>query len=113
MTANVIVGNDGANSLVGGRGRDVIYGFDPNGPQSQVNSISTTRVASGLTTPLVMGKIANESGRALSVLVNPYSNDEILSDLAHWLRPAFSRTKALSDEIESSIELRHPTGFRE
>src|SRR6185295_1646658 len=30
----------------------LIYGFNPNGPQALVNSISATRVASGLTQPL-------------------------------------------------------------
>src|SRR5262245_28726982 len=50
--ANLIVGNDGANSLQGTAGIDVIYGYDPNGPQSQAGSILATRVASGLSQPL-------------------------------------------------------------
>jgi glucose/arabinose dehydrogenase len=48
----VIVGNDGANTLVGAAADDVIYGFDPNGPQAQVSTIAANRVASGLTQPL-------------------------------------------------------------
>jgi hypothetical protein len=48
----LIVGNDGISTLQGTAGKDVIYGFDPNGPQSQVSSIAATRVASGLTQPL-------------------------------------------------------------
>src|SRR5262249_61089409 len=48
----LIVGNDGINTLPGTAGKDVIYGFDPNGPQSQVSSIAATRVASGLNQPL-------------------------------------------------------------
>src|SRR5262245_64230565 len=48
----LIVGNDGSNPLQGTAGNDVIYGFDPNGPQGQVSSIAATRVASGLTQPL-------------------------------------------------------------
>jgi glucose/arabinose dehydrogenase len=48
----LIVGNDGINTLPGTAGKDVIYGFDPNGPQGQVSSIAATRVASGLTQPL-------------------------------------------------------------
>ena len=48
----LITGNDGTNTLQGGPTSDVIYGFDPNGPQSQVSSIAATRVASGLTQPL-------------------------------------------------------------
>src|SRR5262249_3498357 len=47
-----IVGTDGGNTLQGTAGKDVIYGFDPNGPQGQVSSIAATRVASGLTQPL-------------------------------------------------------------
>jgi Ca2+-binding RTX toxin-like protein len=50
--ANLIVGDDGANVLGGTAGRDVIYGFDPEGPQGQVTSIAATRVAAGLTEPL-------------------------------------------------------------
>ena len=48
--ANVtlITGNDGSNILQGGAGSDLIYGFDPNGPQGEVSSISATRVATGL-----------------------------------------------------------------
>jgi glucose/arabinose dehydrogenase len=49
---NVIVGNDGSNDLQGSAGKDLIYGFDPNGPQGEVSSITATRVASGLTQPL-------------------------------------------------------------
>ena len=33
--ANLIVGNDGANALRGTTGRDVIYGFNPDGPQGK------------------------------------------------------------------------------
>ena len=48
--ANVtlITGDDGSNVRVGTSGDDLIYGFDPNGPQGQVTSISATRVATGL-----------------------------------------------------------------
>ena len=35
MPVNLIVGNDGSNSLQGTAGADLIYGYDPNGPQSQ------------------------------------------------------------------------------
>jgi hypothetical protein len=37
---NLIVGNDGGNDLAGSSGKDLIYGFDPNGPQGSVSSIS-------------------------------------------------------------------------
>ena len=44
--SNLIVGDDGANVLRGTTGRDLIYGFDPEGPQGEVTSIAATRVAS-------------------------------------------------------------------
>ncbi len=50
--ANVIVGNDGTNTLQGGAGADLIYGFDPDGPQGNVSSISAARVAIGLSQPV-------------------------------------------------------------
>ena len=37
MPVNLIVGNDGSNSLQGTAGADLIYGYDPNGPQSQAS----------------------------------------------------------------------------
>jgi glucose/arabinose dehydrogenase len=52
MSVNLIVGNDGRNTLQGTAGQDLIYGFDPNGPQGTVTSIAATRVASGLQAPL-------------------------------------------------------------
>src|SRR5262245_37631790 len=51
-TRTLIVGNDGANNITGTAGDDLIYGFDPNGPEGQVSSITATRVASGLDQPL-------------------------------------------------------------
>jgi glucose/arabinose dehydrogenase len=60
---NFIVGNDDANNLSGGEGKDLIYGFDPNGPQGQVSSIAATRVATGLAQPLFAGAPPGDSGR--------------------------------------------------
>ena len=37
---NEIVGDDGSNTLQGGPGPDLIYGFDPNGRQANVSSIA-------------------------------------------------------------------------
>src|SRR5262245_10712653 len=51
----LIVGNDGANNLAGTSGDELIYGFNPDGPQGQVSSIAATRVASGLSQPLFVG----------------------------------------------------------
>src|SRR4051794_7161874 len=49
---NLITGDANSNSLTGGAGDDVIYGFDPDGPQHDVSTISATRVAFGLVQPL-------------------------------------------------------------
>jgi glucose/arabinose dehydrogenase len=64
---NVIVGNDGSNSLQGSAGKDLIYGFDPNGPQGQASSITATRVASGLTQPLFATSAPGDSQRLFVV----------------------------------------------
>jgi glucose/arabinose dehydrogenase len=48
---NLVVGNDDSNTLSGSSGKDLIYGFDPNGPQGQVSAIAATRVATGLSQP--------------------------------------------------------------
>jgi Ca2+-binding RTX toxin-like protein len=67
MSANLIVGNDGSNTLQGTAGKDVIYGFNPDGPQSQVNSIAATRVASGLSQPLFATAAPGDPGRLFIV----------------------------------------------
>ena len=33
MAMNIVSGNDGANTLSGTNGDDLIYGFDPNAPR--------------------------------------------------------------------------------
>ena len=67
MAANLIIGNDGANSLTGTGGNDVIYGFNPDGPQSKVTSIEATRVATGLNQPLFAGAPPGDTGRLFIV----------------------------------------------
>ena len=52
-TRSLIVGNDGANLLQGGAGAELIYGFDPNGPQATTSAIAATRVAAGLAEPVL------------------------------------------------------------
>ena len=47
----LLIGNDGGNTLQGGAGAELIYGFNPQGPQANA-SISATRIATGLTQPL-------------------------------------------------------------
>src|SRR5215204_2927995 len=51
-TRTLIVGNDGANVLQGGASAELIYGFDPNGPQGNTSAIAATRVAAGLAEPV-------------------------------------------------------------
>src|SRR5262245_34445667 len=65
--ANLIVGNDGSNTLQGTAGEDIIYGYDPNGPQSQASSIRATRVASGLNQPLFAAAPPGDAGRLFLV----------------------------------------------
>jgi glucose/arabinose dehydrogenase len=64
---NLIVGNDGSNDLQGSAGKDLIYGYDPNGPQGQVSSITATRVAAGLTQPLFATAAPGDSQRLFVV----------------------------------------------
>jgi glucose/arabinose dehydrogenase len=68
MAADVtlLVGNNGANTLAGGAGDDLIYGFDPNGPQSLVSSITATRVAT-VTQPLFAGAPPGDISRLFIV----------------------------------------------
>ena len=67
MAVNVIVGNDGSNNLQGSASQDLIYGFDPNGPQGNVSSITATRVATGLGTALFAVAAPNDPGRLFVV----------------------------------------------
>jgi Ca2+-binding RTX toxin-like protein/glucose/arabinose dehydrogenase len=67
MPVNLIVGNDGMNSLQGTAGADLIYGYNPNGPQNQASSILATRVASGLSQPLFAAAPPGDTGRLFLV----------------------------------------------
>lgn len=49
---NQIIGDNGANSMQGTSGADLIYGFDPSGSTANVSSISAVRVATGLSQPV-------------------------------------------------------------
>lgn len=51
-SATLLVGDDGSSTLEGTGGQDLIYGFDPQGPQSEVGAIAAARVATGLDQPL-------------------------------------------------------------
>src|SRR5215831_10634866 len=63
----LITGNDGSNTLQGTAGADVIYGYDPNGPQSQASAIIATRVATSFTQPLFVGAPADDTSRLFVV----------------------------------------------
>jgi glucose/arabinose dehydrogenase len=60
-------GSDGSNTLQGTAGADVIYGYDPNGPQSQASSIAATRVATGFDHPLFAGAPPGDTSRMFIV----------------------------------------------
>jgi glucose/arabinose dehydrogenase len=64
---NIVVGDDGSNTLLGSAGADLIYGFNPNGPQGQVSSIAATRVASGLPGALFATAAPGDAGRLFIV----------------------------------------------
>jgi glucose/arabinose dehydrogenase len=64
---NLIAGNDGSNSLQGGSGPDLIYGWNPNGPQGTLSTISATRVASGLSQPLFVTSSPDNPNRLFIV----------------------------------------------
>jgi glucose/arabinose dehydrogenase len=49
---NQLIGDDGQNTLQGTSGPDLIYGFDPNGPEASVSTVGATRVATGLSQPV-------------------------------------------------------------
>src|SRR5215470_14765237 len=51
-TRTLMTGTDAADMLTGTAQGDLIYGFDPNGPQAQVTSFAAHRIVSGLTQPL-------------------------------------------------------------
>jgi glucose/arabinose dehydrogenase len=63
----LIVGNDGSNSLQGTAGQDLIYGYDPNGAQSQASAIIATRVATGFNQPLFAGAPPGDTSRLFIV----------------------------------------------
>jgi Ca2+-binding RTX toxin-like protein/glucose/arabinose dehydrogenase len=67
MPVNLVVGNDGTNSLQGTAGADLIYGYDPNGPQSEASGISATRVATGFGQPVFAGAPPGDTGRLFIV----------------------------------------------
>ena len=66
MTLNIISGNDASNTLTGGAGDDLIYGFDPNAAYASA-SIAATRVATGLSQPLFVTAAPGDTSRLFIV----------------------------------------------
>ncbi len=66
MAMNIVSGNDGANTLSGTNGDDLIYGFDPNAPYASA-TIAATRVASGLSQPLYVTAAPGDTSRLFIV----------------------------------------------
>ena len=64
---NLVVGNDGSNALQGTAGTDLIYGYDPNGSQSQASAILAIRVAAGLGQPVFAGAPPGDTSRLFVV----------------------------------------------
>ena len=64
---NLVVGNDGSNALQGTAGTDLIYGYDPNGSQSQASAILAIRVAAGLEQPVFAGAPPGDTSRLFIV----------------------------------------------
>jgi glucose/arabinose dehydrogenase len=62
-TRNLIAGTDAGNVIEGTSQADLIYGFDPAGPQSLVTSIEASRVATGLLEPVFVGSPVGDSSR--------------------------------------------------
>jgi glucose/arabinose dehydrogenase len=67
VNRNLIVGSDGSNQISGSNSADLIYGFDPSGPQSQASSIDAHRVATGLDQPVFVTSPPGDDSRLFIV----------------------------------------------
>ncbi|MGD9814817.1 MAG: PQQ-dependent sugar dehydrogenase [Hyphomonadaceae bacterium] len=67
MPVNQIFGDDGVNTLTGGAGEDLIYGFNPNGTQADASGITATRVGNGFSQPVFAAAIPGDFGHLLVV----------------------------------------------
>jgi glucose/arabinose dehydrogenase len=63
MAVTLVTGDDGSNVRVGGPGDDLIYGFNPAGPQGSVTSIAATRVATVPFGPVFAVSPPGDTGR--------------------------------------------------
>jgi hypothetical protein len=111
-TANLIVGDDGSNALQGSLGSDLIYGFNPDGPQGQVGSIGATRVATGFNQPLFAIAPPGDTDRLFivektgQIKILDLSTNQVLptpfSTCAARSRPAASRGCSASRSTRTS-----------
>src|SRR5262245_46678197 len=67
MPTNLVTGSDSSDSLGGTAAGDLIYGFDPNGPSSDVSSIETVRVATGMFEQVFVGAPPGDFNRLFAV----------------------------------------------
>src|SRR3954463_6319990 len=67
MAVTLTVGNDGNNTLQGGGGSDLIYGFDPLASSANVSTIAATRVATSLSEPLFVTAPPNDTNHLFVV----------------------------------------------
>ena len=67
MPRNLVISNNNANTRTGGSGDDLIYGYNPDGQQGAVGSISATQVAADLDAPLFAVSPPGDLGRLFIV----------------------------------------------
>src|SRR5687768_8253422 len=67
MSVTLLTGNDLGNMIQGTAGDDLIYGFDPNGPQAGASSIAAHRVANGLSQPVFVTAAPRDNDRLFIV----------------------------------------------
>jgi Ca2+-binding RTX toxin-like protein len=101
MPVNLVVGNDGSNTLNGSAGADLIYGYDPNGPQSQASGIVATRVATGLSEPLFATAPPGDTSRLF--IVEKAGTIKILDLASGVVAPTPVLTLAVSTQGESGL----------
>ncbi len=111
---SVIIGDDSSNALAGTTANDLIYGYNPNGPQAQVTSISANRVASGLTQPLFAVSPPGDTSRLFivektgKIRILDLNSAELLSApfLDLWGRSQRTASKVCSGSHSTRIILR-------
>lgn len=104
MPINIVSGgNDGSNTLNGTGAADLIYGFDPNGPQGSVTSIDATRVATGLNGPVFAGSPPGDADRLFiveqsgAIKILDLNSGQVLSS------PFINLASQISDNGESGL----------